>query len=564
MAFGSSHFEVFSRKGPGSSWAFFGAYGTRDQAVNAAKGILAAGQAQAVRVYRETFNDDSGEFLSQKIFEDGSAVEKTAKQAVALPCSKPDDFYTATGRRTIARLLRESLAGWRITATELLHHPGHLQRLELAGTVLQQAIQKWAVKHAGTTGQPVQQIIIKLNGLVSEAMRRVIIDGHERKFPLFEKEKLPALLASLIDSPTPDYVISGAIARHIAPARSWAEKLDCLLSLLDALPQDGPARALGVKTIDTIVAELLAGSAALIDLLGDQPDLGSALLHLCALFLGRREGLDGLPPCMGALARAFAQEELPLARAAIGERLLREIRGGRRLKPHSLDDELQVMRRLASALSAAQGTLISREDVEEAFTVRSSHLVVPETVERYLAGLDRPGAKIERLVAMAEHVVGNANKRELLAFINGILGSPRTETYYVDGREPVAARLAELRALQMRLQKAPFHDTHRERLAEAVDALAVATERKAGLLNGLAKASPTPLAFAEHLLALLAGDGVTEGKLAETVRGRLRDCMADPAFAAALSRLDEASVQRFRRLLAAAGLEGPGKQQAAS
>jgi hypothetical protein len=563
MSFGSTHFEVFSRKGAGASWAFFGAYGTRDQAVNAAKEVLNAGQAQAVRVYRETFNDDTGEFLSQKIFEEGSAAEKAAKQTVVLPCSKPDDFYTATGRRTISRLLRESLAGWRITATELLHHPGHLQRLELAGTVLQQAIQKWAVKHAGNTGQPVQQIIIKLNGLVADAMRRVVIDGQERKFPLFEKEKLSALLASLVDSATPDYIISGAIARHIAPARSWVEKLDCLLALMDALPEDGPARALGVKTIDTIIAELLASSAALVDLLGDQPDLGSALLHLCALLLGRAEDLNDFPSCVGALAQAFAQGQFPLARASIGERILREIRGGRRLKPHSLDDELHVMRLLASTLAAAQGTLISSEDFEDAFTDRSSHLVVPETVERYLAGLDRPGAKIERLIALAENVVGNANRRELISFVNGILGSPRTETYYVDGREPIQARLAELRALQKRLQQAPFHDSHRDRLAEAVDGLAVAAERKAGLLSGLAKVSPTPVAFAEHLLTLLAGDGVTEGKLAEAVRGRLRDCVADPGFAAALSGLDPASVQRFRRLLAAAGLEGSAKQQAA-
>ncbi len=307
MSLGGTHFEVFSRRGSGGPWAFFGAYPGRDDAVNAAKDVLASGQARAVRVYRETFNDDTGEFLSQKVFEEGNAGGKVAKESVHLPCAKPDDLYTANGKRTIARLLRDALAGWRITATELLHHPGHVQRLELAGTVLQQAIQKWAVKHAGNTGQPVQQIIIKLNELVTEATRRIVIDGQEHKFPSIEKEGFAPLLSRLVNSATPDYLVNGALAHHIAHARSWSEKLDCLLALMAEFPPDDASHALGAKAIDGIAAEMLSGSAALIDLLGEQPDLGSALFHLTNLFLGRAAEIHDL----SASLQKFLRGPLP-------------------------------------------------------------------------------------------------------------------------------------------------------------------------------------------------------------------------------------------------------------
>lgn len=564
MAVGASHFEIFARKGPGAAWIFEGSYSTRDRAVDAAEKILAGGQVRAVRVYHESFNDNTGELVSLKVFEQGDAAGRVVKDSVRLPCAKPDDFYTTNAKRTIARLLRDALANWRITATELLHHPGHVQRLELAGTVLQQAIQKWAVKHAGVTGQPVQQIIIKLNELVTETARRVVLDGRGHKFPSIEKEGFAPLLARLVNGTTPDYILNGALARHIAHARTWAEKLDCLLVLMSKLPEDEAARALGVNAIDTIITEMFAGSAAVLDLLGEQPDLGTALLHLTNLFLGRSAEMNGFPECLDTLACAFAQGQLSHARAAIGERILREIRGARRLKSTSLDDEIVAMCKLAAALTAAQGTLFSPDDFEDAFTARSSHLVVSETVERYLAGVERPGEKIEKVLGLARNVVGSTNKRELVFFLNGILGSSRTETFYVDGREPVQARLAELRRLQVQVQSAALHETHRKRLAEALDLLAVAVERKAGFLDGLAKSNPAPAVLAEQLLLLLAGQGVTEGTLADKARARIRECLGNPHLASSLSEFDERRAGRFPRLLTAAGIEASLPRKAAS
>lgn len=563
MSLGGAHFEVFSRRGSGAPWAFFGAYPARDEAVSAARDVLTSGHARAVRVYRETFNEDTGEFLSQKVFEEGSAGEKESKEGVHLPCAKPDDLYTANGKRTIARLLRDALAGWRITATELLHHPGHVQRLELAGTVLQQAIQKWAVKHAGNTGQPVQQIIIKLDELVTEATRRVVVDGQNHKFPSIEKEGFAPLLARLVNAPMPEYLVNGALARQIAHARNWSEKLESLLALISELPEDDTSHALGIKAIDGIAAEMLSGSAALVELLGEQPDLGSALIHLTNLFLGRAAELQGLSTSLEKLARAFASGQLPSARMAVGERIMREIRVGRRFKSKTLDDEILVMRKLATALVTVQGVLFSPEEFEDAFASRSSHLVLPEVVERYLAGLERPAERIEKLLGLACNVVGNTNKRELVFFINGILGSPRTEAFYVDGREPIQARLAELRVLQTRIRNSAFHESHRTRMAKAVDGIAVAAERKAGFLNGLAKSSPGPAPLAEQLLLLLAGQGVTEGALTDNVRARLRGTMGNPNFAGSLAAFDDVRGERFQRLLTATGMEGLVRRKAA-
>ncbi len=82
-------------------------------------------------------------------------------------------------------------------------------------------------------------------------------------------------------------------------------------------------------------------------------------------------------------------------------------------------------------------------------------------------------------------------------------------------------------------------------------------------LNGLTKSNPAPAALAEHLLLLLAGQGVTDGTLAETVRARLRECMGNAGFASSLAAFEETRAERFFRLLAAAGMEGPLKRKVA-
>src|SRR5262249_10584767 len=147
------HFEIFRQQSKSGGWALLEAVDDRDAAVERAKKVLEEGRATAVRVVKETYQPDTGDYMSLTIFEDGkvSNVKKNKKIDDIdnpTPCFKPNDLYSYHARATIARLLGEWLARQRLTVTELLHSAAALEKLEATGTTFQHAIQKIAVAQA--------------------------------------------------------------------------------------------------------------------------------------------------------------------------------------------------------------------------------------------------------------------------------------------------------------------------------------------------------------------------------------------------------------------------------
>src|SRR6516165_849738 len=127
------HYEVFRQQGKGGGWSLVEAIAGRDAAVARARELLSGGGASAVRVVKETFQAESGDYMSLTVFEDGK-VEVGKKKNKKLdeiespvPCFKPDDLYSYHARMTIARLIGVCLARQRLTVTELIHSAAALE-----------------------------------------------------------------------------------------------------------------------------------------------------------------------------------------------------------------------------------------------------------------------------------------------------------------------------------------------------------------------------------------------------------------------------------------------------
>src|SRR3954462_10177040 len=181
------HYEIFKRVGARGGWTLHDVRNDRDTALTCARELMASEQATGVKVVKETYNDDTGDYLTLKIFEEGHnqmKVEPAQEDAPhALPCFKPDDLYSYHARATMARLLGDFLARNKITITELIHRADMLEKLEATGTIYQHAIQKVAVAQAANSTTPVQQIVKTLNELPTQAFNRVYRDQGSGKFP---------------------------------------------------------------------------------------------------------------------------------------------------------------------------------------------------------------------------------------------------------------------------------------------------------------------------------------------------------------------------------------------
>jgi hypothetical protein len=528
------HYELFTRQGAKGAWTLHEVSSSRERAIEMAQGLMTEEKATGVKVVKETYNDDSGDYLSLKIFEDGHNQVKLDVKAEdaphALPCFKPDDLYSYHARSTIARLLGDFLSRMKITVTELLHRGDMLEKLEATGTLYQHAVQKVAVAQAANTGQPVQQIVKSLNELTEKAIQKVYRDERAGLFPEPGPEQFAALAAKLAGQGDGPYVFNGAVARYLKSAKGWDEKVFRLIALMEKAPKEDKPRQLLLSAIDAVIAEILAGSAALRELMGPSETLGQSLAHLVELFLGKPQMVGGAEAQgLSALTASFARDELPESRTAVASRIIAEFKANRRLCPASLVDELKTLRQLANRVVLGIGKHMSHDDLIAAFTLRSKRLVTQETLAPYIAD-GTPDEIFERLMFVEENVIGVENKRALAAFVLPVLTSAAFENHFQNPKAPILARLQKLAQLQTRVTRSGFIDVTRCEIAEKLDALAVQVEARGKLFESVEARSPSHVEKAQTLLRLATTGIFTEGRLAEAARARILSYLGRPGF----------------------------------
>jgi hypothetical protein len=528
------HFEVFRRAGARGTWTLHEVVSERERALGLAQEMMASEKATGVKVVKETYDEDTGDYLSLKIFEDGHNKMKTAPAQEdappSLPCFKPDDLYSYHARQTMMRLLGDFLSRNRITITELIHRADMLDRLEATGTVYQHAVQKIAVAQAASGTVPVQQIVKNLNELIDQATQRVYRDQRKGLFPNPRADQFAELAAQLAGKGDAAYLFNGALARHLKDAEGWNEKILALLEILAQAPQAGEARALVLSSIDAILAEALSASTALHELIGRAENLAEAMSRLVELFLGKGDA-DAGHRGLSALAARFAADELPEARTAIARRIVAEFKSAKRLRPDSLVEELTSLRRLANRVVYGVGKFLSHEDLIAAFTLRSKRLVTQETLSSHINEC-APDEKLERLLFVEENIIGIENKRQLAGFVTPVLNSAAFENFFQNPKVPVLQRLQRLAHLQGRLRRASFVDVQQQEMAAKMDKLACDVAGRAKLFENLQARNHSPVEKAATLLKLAVGGFFTEGALAGRAREIILSCLSTPGFLA--------------------------------
>ncbi|HEX2760815.1 MAG TPA: hypothetical protein VHM27_09890 [Rhizomicrobium sp.] len=525
------HYEVFRRVGAKGGWTMHEVCSSRDAAIRMAQQLMAEEKATGVKVVKETYNDETGDYLTLKILEEGHnevKVDVAQEDAPhALPCFKPDDLYSYHARATMTRLLSDHLARNKVTITELIHRADLLEKLEATGTLLQHAIQKIAVAQAASTTTPVQQIIKSLNELTTQAFNRVYRDQRKGLFPNPRSDQFAELATQLFGQGDAAYIFNGALARHLKDAQGWDEKVLMLITIMDSAPKEDGPRRLVLASVDAILAETLNGSAALHELMGKSENLAGALNKLVALFLGKapEDAKDGL----AALTQNFAADTLPEARTAVANRVVAEFKSNKRLCPDSIVDELKALRSIANRIVMGVGKYLSHEDLVTAFTLRSRRLVSQEALGHYIIDA-APDEKIERLLFVEDNVIGAENKRQLSSYIMPILSSAQFDNHFQNPRVPLVSRLQRLAQLQARVRRSGFIDVTREEISAKMDALAAGVEARGKLFESIAARPTNPVDKAQTLLKLLTGGVLTEGALSARGRELILGYLSQPGF----------------------------------
>ncbi|MBA2589645.1 MAG: hypothetical protein H0U98_13600 [Alphaproteobacteria bacterium] len=527
------HYEIFKRIGAKGGWTMHDMRSDRDSAIKCAQDLMAGEKATGVKVVKETYNDDTGDFLTLKVFEDGhNQMKITPAQEDAphaLPCFKPEDLYSYHARQTMSRLLTDFLSRNKVTITELIHRADMLEKLEATGTTYQHAIQKVAVAQAANTTTPVQQIVKSLNELTTQAFHRVYRDQRKGLFPDPAADQFAELAAKLAGQGDAAYIFNGALARHLKDAKGWDNKVLMLITIMEKPPTEEAPRKLVLSSIDAILAEILGGSAALHELMGRSENLGQALNQLVTLFLGKMPEDSNAGGGLAALTHHFAADDLPEARTAVASRVVAEFKSNKRLCPDFMVEELKTLRAMANRIVMGVGKYLSHEDLIAAFTLRSKRLVANEAMGQHI-GEAAPEDKIERILFVEDNIIGAENKRQLSTYVMPVVNSAAFENYFQNPKMPLVQRLQKLAQLQSRVRRSGFIDVTREEIAAKMDSLAVQMEARGKLFDSIEARTSNPVEKTQTLLKLATGGILTEGQLSTKARELILGHMSRPGF----------------------------------
>ncbi|MFN6983066.1 MAG: hypothetical protein ACK4NU_14195, partial [Brevundimonas sp.] len=359
------------------------------------------------------------------------------------------------------------------------------------------------------------------------------------------------------------------IAQALADRKGARERLDGLMDMVDAAPPAGPARALVVVAVEQIAAEMLAVRANLAEILGPSLDHGASLAAVVRMVAPREvERLIGLDPRMalmtpvveGPAARLGARlagGEFPLLSASLARMVTRELASPRRLRPNDPVGEIDILRTLAMALTAAAGRLLSLEEVQNAFVDRSKSLVTPDFVAAYVRQCPTVLAEAELLTRLCENVTGGANKRAAARWLSACVASVRLESEMrqsAPGGPSVSQKLLVLARLQRSVRAVQLGELDERQISTAIGALGGTLEADAGLLAQIGRAQATPVQKLTALMKMTNGETAPLGPAADRARAEAVKMLRIPEIREAADADTEASAA-LQSLMQAARLK---------
>jgi hypothetical protein len=547
------HYEVLGQRG--TAWTILAVIDDQEKAL--AKAKEAQSSYRAVKVMRERFDKTNNTYRSGQIFFSGAQAKSSKFDQDEMPnvCWKVEDFYSYEGRRAINRLLRKELTEWGLTATELIHSPAMVQKLQDNGTSVQRAVQQTAILQIRETGQGVQERIKQVYELIEKGAK--ILCSDEPDFPIITGDRIDGLIVEIEDKESRSYLLHGALAKYLSDCRDFNDKVSRVLGLIRA---DHPAWVHEVA--DNFVAELLSIGNVLPVLIGKRGSLKAEMMAAAQMATGNASQDDPkYTPDARMVNRLIAAGKMPKTQQSLIRYLCDSMKGARKLVEGNLLAEGSAVGELVPALKRRDGSWIGEMAMVEAIGKRCARWLHPEAVSELLAGADDAEEKFGRLMALSRDVIGNSNKRKLGEFLMPIISSPQGEVFLTLEGGTVTAKLRRLRRMQDQVLNCGLQEMHSKKIAEKLDELACRVVRSAQLIERMTQVKGSPVEKCFSLLRMTVEGYFTRGMADTMARDAIRRTIAKPDFAAgfldAVHSRDEKiqKLEALGKLLKQAGID---------
>ncbi|GEO81065.1 hypothetical protein [Pararhodospirillum oryzae] len=563
------HYEVQVYKD--KRWITEEIHNDEAEAIAAARKAAQKGQVDGTRVVNDRVGPD-GLHRERVVFEEmlrsiGNQPARITPIEDAPLCQSVEDVYSLESRMTIGRLIKRYLEQQFVVPSELLYCYSPLGRFQdMDAQLMPSAVERIVTLHCRMSPElDPKEHRDEIYRWIDEIGRRSRRNEGEKllwKVDLSEfRRVLSAVSKCAFVHEEQEVLLRHVIAREMYKERNFLGKLEVLLGCLD----DSLSRDV-LLILDGFIADVLAVSQVVQDILGVRPNLATALVGLLDL-------IDGKPDSTGSpvesdtvkvLRRLFAEKRLPAGLTVLMDRVTREL-GGR--QPLSRNDPSKEH----EAFCALILRLVGREGVN------GGPAVAGALTRRYSLRLEQGGQlgwrlsiegvsnlikdnarRLHYLIAVAEAGEGDQHLTVVSEEVVSVVKMAADIHHFVEPALSTTEKLRIISSIQRGLEASCLPEVLRTRVVGRLDDLLARYLIDNEVIERL-DAPGDPLRMRALRLVRFCGSGVLmEGKALSIARMRVLHHLRQPNFVESFSKdlpenERESSVRDFYRLLAEAG-----------
>jgi hypothetical protein len=542
--FGKKTFEILALKD--GRWMIDGVADHQEIAQAEATKLLGRAGIEGVRVIKESKVPlhllQEKDILFEKLKPKGE--DKIFVQNIddAPLCDSFEDLFVGEARLTINRLFRAYLDKNNLTATEVLHAPRELKRLLDEGSLLFAAVGKVATFQVKKIpGATVNERRDALFDFINQIQQKAEANARQ-KWPRIRSDGFNEVMAYHQEKNPQDvgYLARFAMTTELVENRNYMGKLGQVMEW--ATQTDEPWV---MAAIDAFVSDILQNAEVLRDLMGNHRELGTALVTLICLAEGETLGED-MPEDVtpehpeftkATLHRLVAEGKLPESRAALIDRVRRQVEGLNPLSRGDREEEREVFVGLLDKL-IPDTRILGGPAMAQAVTARQSTIInkggnkgMREAAETMLPALGDPERKAGYLLSLMESEIGqNALHDDLNSLLSRELVGQKSVNHLVRDKLPPNKKMAKVTAIYNHVKDSSLPGERKQEITDKLDDLLASYIVDGKILDKLNNPDKPLHVRALMLVSMVQPEMLPRGKASDLARGIIVKHLRRPTF----------------------------------
>ena len=568
-------FEILALHG--DTWQIDATVNNKSEIEEVAAQILGESGVSGVRVVHDSIlieksiNDlEEEDFVFEKIKDAVQEKIFVGEIDTAPNCEVADDLLKPDALTTLNRLFRKYLDKNNITAMEVIHNGKEIKRLNDADTLVPSAVGKVAKiqsENSDASSNERRDILFEFMQEITNKANQ----AEERGLPVIKKTSFTEAISELKKTASEgelQYLLNVIIAKELIDTRSYWGKLLQTIRWASDLDDSGVEAAL-----DRFIADILANNSVIQDLLGDQLDLGSAVIEMLDLGSGSLETgeLDelqeeGMEWTKAKLNQIMARPSFKISQLILLERAEQQIAGSGKLSKEGETGEQERFNAILDRV-ITKDEVLGGAQMAEALTERQTRLInkggltgLKEAINTLIPSLRSPARKIALLLSLAASKMAEDKLEQFIQeHIETLLIKPSSISGIVSPDLPPNRKMEQITSSFYQIEKSQLDQELKDKITARLDDILASYLEESKIIEKIDNPSRPMHLRAMMLVGMCQSEMLPRGKASNIARDVITKHLKKPDFNTELvAQVDEAEkdnvIARFQSQLKRAGI----------